>query len=568
MKIIRNLALVWIALTVSLCAQALDRQAFTFTNYNLKVTLDPAKQGFAVTGSLQARNDTNAPQKNLVLQISSAFQWTAVAVGQDQVPWVQQTYTTDIDHTGEVAEAILTLPTAVASGASVTVTFSYEGALTLNTGRLLRVDTPGTYASRSDWDQISDSFTAVRGLGYVAWYPVAMDAASLSDGTSLWDRIADWRHRHRDSILKVTFTAPAGKVLVTNADEASKSGDSLDATFRSFASVTPTFAYGAYQTLERPGMTIYHLAEHTQLARDYVNAAEKVMPQVSDFFGTPKQKLVVVELPIEDLLPFDDGSPVYFTPMMKLQPQALEMVMGHQLVHTIVTSTRPWIDEGLAHLAQLLIRERQGGRDAALAYLNQFRDTLADVEKATLQAAPGKGDPLATSNDQIMFRSKSSYVWFMLRDLVGDQALSAAIHNYNPAQDKQPGYVQSLIEAQASTHQNLEQFFDDWVYRDKGLPDFKIDTVYPRATLGRDVYIVTVTAENTGEASAPIVVGVMSEKGERREKGYIAAHGKTVIRISYPGTPIKAWVNDGSVPESDVTNNTAEIKNLPPNPQP
>lgn len=558
-----KLVLLW-AFTVALGASALDRQAFTFTTYNLKVTIDPAKQGFLVTGSVEARNDSKSPQKNIVLQISGGLQWTSATVGKDQVPWVQQTYTTDIDHTGEVSEAILTLPTEVAPGASVTVDLSYGGELTLNTGRLLRVNTPGTFAARSDWDQISDNFAAVRGLGYVVWYPVSMDAVSLSDGTALWDRIAEWRMRHRASILKVDFVVPGDKKLVTNADEAT--GDFV--VYRSFASVTPSFCYAAYLMIERPGMTVFHLAEHTQLARDYVNAAEKVTTELADFFGTPKRKLVVVELPNEEVLPFDDGGSVYFTPIMKLDPKAIEMMMGHQVVHTIISSARPWINEGLAHLAQLLIRERQDGREGALSYLNQFRETVADTEKAALQEAPNKGDPLATSNDQIMFRSKSSYVWFMLRDIVGDKALSAAIHNYKPELDTQPGYIQSLIEAQTSPHQSLEQFFDDWVYRDKGLPDFKIATVYPRATLGRDVYIVTVTVENTGEPSAPVVVGVLSEKGERREKGYIVGRGKTVIRVSYPGTPTKAWVNDGSVPESDINNNSADITNLPPNPQP
>jgi hypothetical protein len=567
MKIFRTLAIAFAVLTLSLGAQALDRQAFTFTTYNLKVTIDPAKQGFAVSGTLQAHNDSTAAQKNLTLQISGAFQWRSATVGKDQVPWVQQTYTTDIDHTGEVTEAILTLPSEVAPGASVTVTFSYEGALTLNTGRLLRVNAPGNYAARTDWDQLSDSFSAVRGLGYVAWYPVSMDAVSLSDGTVLWDRIADWRRRHRNSVLQASFIAPADKVIVTNGDEATKSGEALDVTFRSFASTTPTFALAAYQVIERPNMTVYHLPQHTQLARDYVNAAEKVLPAVSDFFGVPKHKLVVIELPSENVLPFDDGNAVYFSPILKLEPAVEEMLMAHQLVHTIVTSTRPWINEGLGHLAQLVIRERQDGRDAAMQYLNQFRETLVDAEKATLQASPGKGDPLGTSNDQIMYRSKSSYVWFMLRDLVGDKALSAAIHNYKPEQDTQPAYIQSLLQAQAP-QQNLEQFFDDWVYRDKGLPDFRIDTVYPRATLASSTYLVTVTAENLGEASAPIIVGVMSDKGERREKSYIAGHGKAVIRVAYPGTPTRAWVNDGSVPETDVNNNTSDIKNLPPNPQP
>jgi hypothetical protein len=77
---------------------------------------------------------------------------------------------------------------------------------------------------------------------------------------------------------------------------------------------------------------------------------------------------------------------------------------------------------------------------------------------------------------------------------------------------------------------------------------------------------VTITVENDGEACAPIVVGVMSDQGERREKGFLAGHGKTIIRVAYPGTPAKAWVNDGSVPETDIKNNTFDIKNVAPLP--
>ena len=45
---------------------------------------------------------------------------------------------------------------------------------------------PATKAKNSDWDQISAAFTGVRGVGYVAWYPIAMDAASLSQGGSVF----------------------------------------------------------------------------------------------------------------------------------------------------------------------------------------------------------------------------------------------------------------------------------------------------------------------------------------------------------------------------------------------
>ncbi|HEX6879088.1 MAG TPA: hypothetical protein VF135_01885 [Terriglobales bacterium] len=568
MRVLPNWIVVFVLTAVSLGAHALDRQAFTFTSYKLSASLDVAKQGFSVTGTLQARNDSPAAQKDLAMQISSSLRWTSVSIGNEQIPWVQQSYTTDIDHTGQVSEAILTLPNPVAPGASVTVTFSYDGAITLNTGRLLRVDTPGTYAARTDWDQISDSLTAVRGLGYVVWYPVALNAASLSDGMAVWDEIANWKQRHANSTLEVAFTVPEGKTLVANTEDSKTNGNTQEVVFHSLAEITPTFTVAAYQVLDRPALTIYHLPEHTQIARDYVLSAEKVLPQITEYFGTPKHKLVIVDLPNDELLPFDDGEPFYFTPLLKLDPRVTDILMGHQLVHCIVFSPRPWISEGLAHYAQLLVLERESGREAALSYLNQFRESLVEAEKANSEDYPGKGAPLVSSNDQILFRSKSMYVWYMLRDMVGEKALSEAIHNYNSGQDTQPAYMQSLIQAQAPTQSHLEQFFDDWVYRDKGLPDLKIEAVYPRATLSSSIYLVTITAVNSGEASVPLIVGVMSDKGERREKGFIAGQGKTVIRVPYPGTPGKVWVNDGSVPESDISNNTFEIKNLPANPQP
>jgi hypothetical protein len=565
MNLLLKLAFILSILTASLTSPALDRNAFTFTGYNLKVTIDPATSGFTVTGTLTARNDSTVPQKNLSMQISNSLQWTAVSIGKEQVPWVQQPYTSDIDHTGTLSEAILTLANPVTPGASVTVEFSYSGTISLNNGRLLRVNTPGDFAARSDWDEITDSYSAVRGLGYVVWYPVSMSSALLTSGSAVWDRVDAWKQRERNSTLEATFNVPAGKMLVTNADESTTTGNTEHIVYRSLAGITPTFAIAAYQVIDRPGITVYHLAEHTQLARSYIVAAEKIAQPMIDFFGTPKRKLVVVEMPNQEVLPFDDGTFFYFTPLMQLDPQAAEMMMGHQIVHTIISSPRPWINEGLATFAQLLVRERQAGREQTLSFLDQFRPTLAEAESEAQQRAPGKGDPLATTHDDILMRSKAAYVWYMLRDMVGEPAISHAVQAYRADQDAQPGYIQSLIAAQAPAAPHLEQFFDDWVYRDKGLPDFKIDTVYPRATLN-GIYIVTITVEDDGETCAPIVVGVLSDKGERREKGFLTAHGKTIIRVAYPGTPAKAWVNDGSVPETDIKNNTFEIKNVAPLP--
>ena len=44
-----------------------------------------------------------------------------------------------------------------------------------------------------------------------------------------------------------------------------------------------------------------------------------------------------------------------------------------------------------------------------------------------------------------------------------------------------------LISAQ--TQRDLEWFFDDWVYRDRGLPDFKVESAFSRKTLNNSLHV-------------------------------------------------------------------------------
>src|ERR1700682_5676053 len=148
------------------------------------------------------------------------------------------------------------------------------------------------------------------------------------------------------------------------------------------------------------------------------------------------------------------------------------------------------------------------------------------------------------------------YVWCMLRDIVGEEPLRKALALYRPEQDKEPSYMQRLIEAQSK--RDLEWFFDDWVYRDRGLPDFRVESAYPRPLLGGG-YVVTITIENLGEAGAQVPVTLRMEGGEMTRLVEVHAKSKNVLRIESAGTPHEIVVNDGSVPERDMTNNIFKL---------
>jgi hypothetical protein len=327
--------------------------------------------------------------------------------------------------------------------------------------------------------------------------------------------------------------------------------------------VVPTFVLGPYRALNQPPMAIQYVAGHESYARTWATAGEKIAPFIAQWFGPRQRAVQLVELPDKDMYPFEGGS-VFFTPLVSGDEKDIQVVLAHQLAHASFQSPRLWMDEGVAHFAQALEREQQDGRKAALAYMDERLPPLQEAEKEFLPAAPGQapgpppsGQPLVSATDEVFFRTKAMFVWWMLRDMVGDDALERALRAYRPDQDKEPSYFQRLLAAQF--HRDLEWFFDDWVYRDRGLPDLHVAAVYPRRLIPQD-WSVTVTVENSGGVGAEVPVVVRALQGEERKRLEVHAHEKAVVRIPIPVTPQQAVVNDGSVPESDMGNNSAEIK--------
>jgi len=582
----RRLAWLALILLAALPLFGVDRSAFTFTRYDLKASLRPDQHALDVEGTIEVRNDSAAPQSAIPLQISSSLTWLRVSLGDEQPSWISQTYTSDIDHTGALSEAIITLDKPVAPKSTLKISVHYAGTVNRVSTRLTRIDTPQDVAERSDGDQISEKFTAVRGLGYVTWYPVSIDAVSLSNGDEVFDAIAGWKQRHRESKLRAFIGISAAKgesplKLVTNAQPAvadtSHVPSNSAAQYEFAVDGTPTLVVGNLAAIDRQHLTIYAGPEHTSLARDYVIAAEKAQTTIAAWFGEPRQKAVIVELADEEALPFEIG-PYLFTPLKNVPPLALEVALARTLTHASFDSPHPWVREGLAGFAQSLVREQQQGRKAGLAYLNQFVNALAVAESQTQSTAkpdesssktqlPSIGpQPLLSTNDELFYRTKSSFVWSMLRDMLGDDAIKTFISRYRAADDKDGSYVQHLLENAGTAHRDLEQFFDDWVYRDRGLPELRIASAFPRELVQqagnpKANYVVDVTVENTGNAWVEVPVVVRTGHDERSVRVAVPARSKAVARVPFPAVPDEVIVNDGSVPEADVTDNRFTLPN-------
>jgi hypothetical protein len=559
-------------------AFSLDREAFSFTNYDLNVRVEPGQQRLGVRGKITLRNDSASPQKIAVLQISSSLGWRSIRTAGKQLQFVSQPFTSDIDHTGALSEAIVTLPEAVAPKGTVDLEIAYEGVIVLDATRLTRIGAPEAAAHSSDWDQISTKFTAVRGAGNVAWYPIATEAVDLSEQSSLFDVVG--RLKERESASKMHFRVEetgegeppqilvSGAMCSVTASEQMGLGHLLvtDCAPMSLGPIVPMLVIARYEVLERTDITVRYFHGHDAAATAYADAAEQAARFVVEWFGALHKKAETAELADSSATPVESGT-FLLTPLASTDAKLAGLAAVHQLTHAAFFSPRPWINEGLAHFAQALYLEHVSGRQAALDYMGLHRSSLnaAENERAKRTSAPRSEDELDQSlvntYDEELYRSKAMCVWWMLRDMIGEPALKKALASYRPEQDTDPSYMQRLIQSQ--TQRDLGWFFDDWVNRDRGLPDFKVASAFAHQT-SPDNYLLTITVDNLGASGAEVPLTVKFEGGVVTKKLLVRGKSNAVIRVEVPKPPEEIVVNDGSVPESDATNNVFKIDRDPP----
>jgi hypothetical protein len=558
---VKSLCLLCVLCGASFCV-SLDREAFSITNYDLNVRVEPEQHRLGVRGKITLRNDTSTPQKNAVLQISSSLDWRAIRAGDKMLQFVTQPYTSDIDHTGSLSEAIVTLPQDIAPRATIDLDIAYEGVVLLDATRLTRIGTPDDSAKSSDWDQIDEKFTGLRGVGYVAWYPIATEVANLSEGNSLFKVLARWKTREAGSQMKVSFQDPNltsdeitltmlcnGKGIQGVTREGTARFQWAQCSYVDLAHSAPTFVIASYGVVDRPSNAVFNFSGHAVAAEAYADETERVVPLIADWFGNPREKPQTADLLDASAARFESGA-LLLAPLANSAAKLTGITAAHQLTHASVVSFRPWIEEGLAHFAQALYLENQKGRQAALDYMGAHRWALIAPD------SEGDAQSLVDTSNEQLYRSKGMCVWWMLRDMIGDAALKKGIAAYKPEQDNDGTYMPRLIAAQ--TQRDLQWFFDDWVYHDRGLPDFKVESAFAASTPTKS-FLLTITLDNLGAAGAEVPVTIKFAGGEVTKRIEVRGKGKATFRVETPAAPQEIRVNDGSVPESDMTNNTFKV---------
>jgi Peptidase family M1 domain len=590
-----------------------DRSAIQITRYDLDIRIVPADSRLTGRARLTVRNTSEAPLPRIALQISSTLTWQSVSVQGSPLPVAQHLLDTDADHTGRVSELIVTLSKPLAPGETVELDTFYSGTITANSERLERLGVPSAQALQTDWDAITPDATALRGSGNVLWFPFAAPQLFLQDGT-LVPAIGRERLEHADTPVSLRLSveyggeAPTAAYFCGRRQPLAALHDNVDALVAYGSGIatatfpaepiglrplslfviaqpesmiaplpSPTSRSSSSNTTGAPMLAVESTDDHAlPLLAD---SAERVAPLLQQWLGShPLTALTIIDRGGQ---PFEDG-PLLVAPVGTLAASTSAPLLAHSLTHAWVQTGQPWMDEGLAEFFSLLWIERERGRDAAVAQLDAVMqqvasaDTLTDAATAPSAEQAGSsssnqnaaiGQPLIAAYDELFYRRKAAAVWWMLRDIVGEQPLQLALTawrtqppNHDSAQSQAQAF-EALLEK--TSGKDLSWFFNDWVFHDRGLPSLSIIDVTPRelpAGTGHEKgWLVAVTVHNAGAAAAevPLIVryGAFSTTKSIRVPGL----SNTTERVLVPSPPTEVVVNDGSTPEAGPSTHSRTV---------
>jgi hypothetical protein len=558
-----------------------ERASLIFTAYDLDVHLAPATSQIAVHSRFTVRNSGATPLMRLALQLSSSLNWETFAMQSAEriVPlaFVQQTIDTDADHTGKAQEAVVTLPRPLAPGGSIELTAFYSGAIEQSGERLERIGAPAEQAARADWDVITAERTALRGFGDALWYPTAAAPVFLGDGAKLFQIAGRTKLLQAPAMVHLRlaveyvgdppdtafFCERREKLLAVSENTDVAVVEAPGVATAEFSERPLGFRAMSLFVTDRAATTtddnlISAVTDHYDALPNYAAAAAKVRPLLKDWLGA--DPLTMLNIIDQDGQPFEDDALLVST-MHANEPSVLAPSLLHSLTHAWFRSSHVWLDEGVPQFLSLLWVAESQGREAALAQLQEQVNTLSLAEPASRNADAGQS--LIEARDEVYYRTKATAVLWMLRSIVGDDALKNALQTYRRDEkgDADPKEFQRVLEK--ASKKDLNWFFDDWVYRDRGLADLSIVSVTPRALPAKGdkgaSWLIAVEVRNEGDATAEVPVTVRSGTLTAMEKLRIPGRSSASTRIVFEGEPDEVLVNDGSVPEITSSRHVKEV---------
>jgi tetratricopeptide (TPR) repeat protein len=455
-------------------AQAPPPPAFLADHYDVSATLDPITQTLSAVAKVdfKARDVSSAVRVELhpnlnVSDVRSAEGKTLGFERDSQNP----------------LNLIVNLPSPVATGAKVTLTFSYAGPLANEENSPV----PGVRAAAITRDGAYLLLPA-------RWFPLTNYPSNRYTAT--------FRLNVPDSFA-VTGTGKAGAPTPTPGKNTVE-GNRLVYTFQCDAPAPyGTFVAGNLQLnpkqAEGINVNVYAPREASGDAQKFADDVARSTIAFSDMFGPlPRPEFTVAQLPDGTLRDFS-GPGLLLLSKRIWDPRSSDRTLARLVAsqwwgNAVLPASRGdvWISDGLARYSEALYAEQNAGKEAGLKAVDEFAVGALMYEEAAPIAQAARLAPYSPDYRSVVM-NKGAMIFHMVRAQMGDVAFKSLLHNFYIKYAESSASIENF-EALAEQHAQasakagapppeLRGFFAQWL-NSTGVPDFTIEYVIYRTHQG------------------------------------------------------------------------------------
>ncbi len=455
-------------------AQAPPPPALLADHYDVSATLDPITQSLSAVARVEFKaHDVSSTVR---IELHPNLHVTDVKSAEGK------TLTFERD-TQNPLNLIVNLPTPVATGGKVTLTFTYAGPLANEENSPV----PGVRAATINRDGAFLLLPA-------RWFPLTNFPSNRYTAT--------FRLNVPDSFA----VAGTGKALAPTPTKGRNSveGNRLVYTFQCDAPAPHgTFVAGNLQLnpkqAEGVSVAVYAPREASANAQEFANSVARSTIAFSDMFGPlPRPEFTLIEIPDGTLRDFAAPGVLLLSKRIwdpKTADRTVARLVASQWWGNAVLPASPgdvWISDGLARYSEALYAEQNAGKEAGLRAVDEFAVGALMYEDAAPIAQAARLTPYSSDYRSVVM-NKGAMIFHMVRAQMGDVAFKSLLHDFYFKYAENSASIENF-EALAQQHAqasvkpgeappDLRGFFAQWL-NSTGVPDFTIEYVVYRTHQG------------------------------------------------------------------------------------
>jgi tetratricopeptide (TPR) repeat protein len=468
-----------ILLFLAMCSAPLKAQTpaapnFLAEKYEVSVYLDTAAQGINAIAKVEFRAQEVSSNVRVELHENLEVRDVKGANGKT-LPFQRESE--------NPMYLLVTLPTPVAAGQTLTLTFSYGGLLAneenspVPNTRVAFVSKDSSYLLLpARWFPLTN-YPANR---YTATFKLNVPDNMVVAGTGKADP---------PQTVPPRSAAEGGRLMYTfHCDRPEPHG---------------SFVIGALQMspkqAEGINVTVYAPPADSRKVQEFANGVAHQEVIFSDLLGElPNPDLTVIQLPDGTLRDFAGPGVVMLSHRLwdpKSSDRAMSRLVasqwwGNQVLPASLADV--WISDGLARYSEELYAEQAIGREAGLRAIDEFAVGALMYEDSAPVAQSARLAPYSSQYRSVVM-NKGAMLFHMLRAQMGDAAFKTLLRQFYAKYQGKTATIanfQTLAVAAANAATkpgyeppNLQGYFAQWL-NSTGIPEFTIDFVVYRTRKG------------------------------------------------------------------------------------